>query len=185
MITPSTHSMFNTATTTNNNNNNTPPTTTTLLQQPYFEHNHLHQQKISAEALQIGTWKRMGFEPNDLVCQFDKRRKLFSWCIQDGSNRFKMEFGQASVSKLQLKPLEGRAGWARLELSLSSAEQINFYMEVTPGTENWVQCRDYTEDKQASSVMMHQLDGPALALKGELDLLKKENQLLASVISVV
>lgn len=190
--TPSSSSMFN--------NTNTPTTTTTattsLLQQPYFEQQQYHntnnqnQQRISAEALQIGTWKRMGFEPNDLVCQFDFSRKLFSWCIQDGHNRFKMELSQSCVSKIQLLPLEGRAGWARLEISLLEQQQsndtttaaISFYMEVTPASENWVQCRDYTEDKQASIVTKHQLDGPALALKAELDLLRKENQFIASVI---
>ncbi|KAG2201254.1 hypothetical protein INT47_006757 [Mucor saturninus] len=159
MMTPTTPSMF---------------TPTTLLQ-PYFD----PHQKISAEALQIGTWKRMGFEPSDLVCQFDKNKKSFSWCIQDGPSRFKMEFSQSSVQKMQLLPLEGRAGWARLEISVTSNE-ISFYMEVAP---EWVQCRDYTEDKQASIITLHHLDGPALALKAELESLKKENGYLASIMN--
>lgn len=157
MLTPTTPCMF----------------TPTTLVQPYFD----QFQKISAEALQIGTWKRMGFESSDLVCQFDKQKKCFNWCIQDGPSRFKMELNQSSVKKMQLLPLEGRAGWARLEITVASNE-ISFYMEVAP---EWVQCRDYTEDKQASNITLHYLDGPALALKAELDLLKKENQYMASI----
>ncbi|CAO3636234.1 unnamed protein product [Mucor hiemalis] len=148
--------------------------TSPILHQPHYD-----TQKISAEALQIGTWKRMGFEPNDLICQFDKDKKNFSWCIQDGLSKFKMEFNQSSVQKIQLSPLEGRAGWARLEIEVNSSD-ISFYMEVTPP--NWVQCRDYTEDKQASHVTCHQLDGPALALKAELDSIRKENSLLDALI---
>lgn len=164
--------------TTPSNNMFTSPTTI-LQPQMNYDTQEQQQQKISAEALQIGTWKRMGFEPNDLICQFDKEKKNFSWCIQDGLSKFKMEFNQSSVKKIQLSPLEGRAGWARLEIEVNSSE-IAFYMEVTPP--NWVQCRDYTEDKQASHVTCHQLDGPALALKAELDLIRKENSLLDTLI---
>ncbi|KAI8637929.1 hypothetical protein BD408DRAFT_436533 [Parasitella parasitica] len=137
-------------------------------------------QCISAEALQIGTWKRMAFEPNDLSCQFDKETKLFSWCIQDGISKFKMEFPQEFVQSIKLSPLSSRPGWARLEINVASAQQISFYME-TP-QQSWIQCRDYTEDKQASVIGLHQLDGPALALKAELNLLSKENEYLAAAI---
>ena len=153
----------------------TTTTPTTLLQpQP-----SPHTQLISAEALQIGTWKRMGFEPADLICQFDKEKQLFSWCIRDGASKFKMEFHQSSVSKIQLLPLEDKVGWARLQLSVSCGDAISFYMQVTP---NWVQCRDYTEDKQASSVSLHYLDGPEVTLKAELDLLAKENTYIDSIL---
>lgn len=167
--TPSTTNMFTSPTTTT-------PTSNILQAQP----NYTNTQKISAEALQIGTWKRMGFEPNDLICEFDKEKNSFSWCIQDGLSKFKMEFNQSNIEKIQLSPLEGRAGWARLEIELNTLD-ISFYMEVTP---NWVQCRDYTEDKQASNIKLHYLDGPALALKAELDSLRKENSFIDSIIVV-
>ncbi|CEP07836.1 hypothetical protein [Parasitella parasitica] len=137
-------------------------------------------QHISAEALEIGTWKRMTFEPNDLFCHFDKENKLFSWCIQDGISKFKMEFPQEFVQSIKLSPLTSRPGWARLEINVASTQQISFYMETPQQT--WIRCRDYTEDKQASVIGLHQLDGPALALKADLDLLSKENEYLAAVI---
>lgn len=134
---------------------------------------------ISAQALQIGTWKRMGFECNDLLCQYDKQKKSFSWCIQDGPSRFKMEFHQSFVKSIQLYPLENnRPGWARLEISVVPTE-ISFYMQVRP---DWIQCRDYTEDKQASMITVHQLDGPYLTLKAELEALKTQDDYFASIL---
>jgi hypothetical protein len=93
-----------------------------------------------------------------------------------------MEFNQSLIKKIQLSPLEGRAGWARLEIHLNSCTDISFYMEVSP---NWVQCRDYTEDKQASNIKLHYLDGPALALKAELDVLRKENSFIDASVVVI
>jgi hypothetical protein len=138
--------------------------------------------KISTESLQIGTWKRMTFEPNDLVCQYDREGQLFSWCIQDGMAKFKIDIPQAAVSSIQLNTLTSRPGWARLELELKKDVDLAFYMHTQQ--QGWVQCRDFTEDKQATGVLLHQLDGPALALKAELDALVKENPLLASILSV-
>ncbi|CAO3613088.1 unnamed protein product [Mucor fragilis] len=176
MMTPTTPSIF-----TANNNNNTydiPSASTATTTAPTT--NTTNTQIISAEALQIGTWKRMTFEPNDLSCQFDRDTKLFSWCIQDGISKFKMEFPQEFVQSIKLSPLTSRPGWARLEMNVLSTQHISFYME-TP-QQSWIQCRDYTEDKQASIVSLHQLDGPALALKAELESLSKESDYLATTI---
>ncbi|KAI9469697.1 MAG: hypothetical protein EXX96DRAFT_491710 [Benjaminiella poitrasii] len=166
MMTPTTPSLFNT-------------TTHNLQQQPHYytmlTNNNKQQQpiqRISAEVLQIGTWKRMAFTPNDLLCQYDKENKLFSWCIQDGLSKFKMEFSETMIESIKFAPLPARPGWARLEMHILSAESISFYMKQENG---WVQCRDFTEDIQASSALLHQLDGPAFALKAELDLLTKDN----------
>ncbi|KAI8346896.1 hypothetical protein EDC96DRAFT_468244 [Choanephora cucurbitarum] len=165
MITPTTPSMFNTA--------NVPQ---------YYDMTSINHSKISAEALQIGTWKRMAFDASDLLCLYNKEKKMFSWCIRDGLSRFKMDFPQQAVQKITLQPLETRAGWARIELHVLNTQQIAFYMEVQSSQNHWIQCRDYTEDKQASVISVHQLDGPALALKAELDTLAKDDSYLASII---
>jgi len=179
MMTPTTPSIF----TANNNNTYDIPsasTATTTTTTTTTTTNTANIQIISAEALQIGTWKRMTFEPNDLSCHFNRDSKLFSWCIQDGISKFKMEFPQEFVQSIKLSPLTSRPGWARLEMNVLSTQQISFYME-TP-QQQWIQCRDYTEDKQASIINLHQLDGPALALKAELESLSQENDYLATLI---
>ncbi|KAI8880144.1 homeobox-domain-containing protein [Backusella circina FSU 941] len=135
---------------------------------------------FSVSAIKIGTWKRVGYQSQDLLCFFDNQKLAFSWCICDGAQRYKIEFGQNVVQSIKLEQLQGRAGWARLEIQVIP-NLIYFYMESA--TQNtWSQCRDYTEDKQATSVKYHQLDGPILSLKEELDQLVQLNPVLKSMI---
>ncbi|KAG0179476.1 hypothetical protein DFQ29_002061 [Apophysomyces sp. BC1021] len=123
--------------------------------------------RFSAEALQIGTWKRMNLQRQDLICQYDPQQRLMSWCIRDGQQRFKMQFSVDIVQGMRLEPLTERLGWARLELCLMQPESISFYMEDA-ARQTWTQCRDFTQDQQATTGLRHFLDGPALALRAEL-----------------
>ncbi|KAG1442861.1 hypothetical protein G6F56_010888 [Rhizopus delemar] len=134
----------------------------------------LDQHAFSSESLQIGTWKRMKLGPQDLTCLFDKTRQMFIWCIQDGASKFKMEFHQDALQGLTLTT---GPEWSRLEIQVLP-QQISFYMD---NGQQWVQCRDFTEDKQASITTFHQLDGPSLLLNSELQQLVQENTRVASV----
>ncbi|KAI8981036.1 hypothetical protein BDB01DRAFT_795089 [Pilobolus umbonatus] len=132
---------------------------------------------LSSEALQIGSWKRLSFNTGDLCCSFDKERRVFIWCIQDGTQRFKMEFHEESVESIQFLPSK-HIDKLRLEMKVL-CHLISFYMELgTP--DNWIQCRDYTEDKQASTVCLHELEGSSMALKAEIELLVQESDYLQS-----
>ncbi|KAI9299300.1 hypothetical protein BJ944DRAFT_235832, partial [Cunninghamella echinulata] len=140
---------------------------------------------FSAEALQIGTWKRMSLKPKDLECFFDKQIQSMVWRITDGQQRFKMHIGLDSIEKIQLDPLLERLGWARLTISVSLPENISFYMEdhqqqQQSGSQGdyWTQCRDFTQDRQATSVQIHYIDGPALALRAEWIRLVSQDQQL-------
>ncbi|KAJ8653252.1 hypothetical protein O0I10_011100 [Lichtheimia ornata] len=134
--------------------------------------------RFSAEALQIGTWRRVSLQPQDLVCHSDCERRMMIWLIQDGQQRFKIEFGFDAVLQIRLDPLQERLGWARLELRVAQPEAIEFYME---GATGWTQCRDFTQDRQATNVAVHQLDGPALALRAELHRLTQSDPHLESI----
>lgn len=134
--------------------------------------------RFSAEALQIGTWRRVSLQPNDLVCHSDCERRMMIWLIQDGQQRFKIEFGFDTVLQIRLDPLQERLGWARLELRVAQPEALEFYME---GATGWTQCRDFTQDRQATHVAVHQLDGPALALRAELQRLTQSDPHLESI----
>lgn len=136
--------------------------------------NESNQYRISVEALQIGTWKRMSLQPHDLECFYDRHLRCMVWRIQDGLQRFKMHIKVESIEKVQLDPLLERLGWARLSLTVIQPETICFYMEegagpgyAGAGGESWTQCRDFTQDRQATSVHLHYIDGPALALRAE------------------
>jgi hypothetical protein len=94
------------------------------------------------------------------------------WRIQDGQQRFKMHIKLDSIQKVQLDPLLERLGCARLALIVNQPETISFYMEEgyaggEMAVEHWTQCRDFTQDKQATTVHTHYIDGPALALCAE------------------
>ncbi|KAI8333627.1 hypothetical protein BC941DRAFT_516134 [Chlamydoabsidia padenii] len=120
--------------------------------------------RISVETLQIGTWKRMSLQPQDLECFYDSFLRCMVWRIQDGQQRFKMHITLDSIERIQLDPLLERLGWARLTITVHQPETISFYME---DGEQWTQCRDFTQDKQATSIYTHSIDGPALALRAE------------------
>ncbi|KAI8071808.1 hypothetical protein BC940DRAFT_269781 [Gongronella butleri] len=127
--------------------------------------------RISVEALQIGTWKRISLRPHDLECFFDRQTRSMLWRIQDGQQRFKMHLGLDMIDKMQLDALVDRAGWARLTVTVTQPEAISFYMEdlnsQQGGPESWTQCRDFTQDRQATSVRTHTIDGPVMALRTE------------------
>ncbi|KAI8138985.1 hypothetical protein BJV82DRAFT_673093 [Fennellomyces sp. T-0311] len=135
--------------------------------------------RFSAEALQVGTWRRMSLQPNDLACHYDTQRRVLVWRIQDGQQRFKMEFTFDTVLQIRLEPLLERLGWARLELRIAQPEAISFYMESN-GT--WTQCRDFTQDRQATAINLHHLDGPALALRAEVQRLAQADAHIQSLL---
>ncbi|ORX62239.1 homeobox-domain-containing protein, partial [Hesseltinella vesiculosa] len=149
--------------------NQTPPASLHTAASP-LAHQRIHQPSehpaCPHTSLQIGTWKRMSLRPHDLECFFDRQLRCMVWRIQDGQQRFKMHIGLDVIEKMQLDPLMERMGWARLSVTVTQPEGISFYMEDLhgQGSDNWTQCRDFTQDRQATSVTLHAVDGPAMAL---------------------
>ncbi|KAI7886784.1 homeobox-domain-containing protein [Lichtheimia hyalospora FSU 10163] len=119
----------------------------------------LVQHQFSADILEIGTWKRMVMLPNDIHCFCDLVERQLTWVIQDGPLSFKMIFALDSVQTIQLQQLsEDRM---EIKLTLQAPEGIAFYMN---GANGWTQCRDFSQDKQATLVPVHRLEGPAVVL---------------------
>lgn len=136
--------------------------------------------RFSAEALQIGTWRRMTLQPEDMVCNFDTQRRMMVWTIRNGAQQFKMEFPFDTILQISLEPILERLGWARLEFRLAQPEGVAFYMMQDP-TSYWTQCRDFTQDSQATIVNIHQLDGPAMPLQAEIQRLVSNDPHLQTV----
>lgn len=131
--------------------------------------------RIPAETLQIGTWKRMTLGANDLSCYHDTVRRMMVWCIQDGhqQQQFKIEFSIDSLLSVRLEPLLERLGWARLAFCIAQPEMLAFYMMHNG---HWTQCHDFTQDQQATTVNVQQLEGPALPLRAELYRMAQNDQ---------
>ncbi|KAG0746575.1 hypothetical protein G6F57_007965 [Rhizopus arrhizus] len=105
---------------------------------------------LAAQTLQIGTWKRIC----ELNCKLDVSNRTLIWCIGDGNqqHKFRMDISLDLVQFIRMKD-------NTLEIFIRTPELIQFYMSnVSPKTE-WIQCHDFTQDKQGSSENLHVLTG--------------------------
>ncbi|RCH89574.1 hypothetical protein CU097_007045 [Rhizopus azygosporus] len=103
---------------------------------------------LAAETLQIGTWKRVC----SLSCQVDLSTRTLVWCIGDEQQQqsFRIDISFNIVQYIRMKE-------NRLEFFVSSPAHVQFYMTTEVG--KWIQCHDFTEDKQASLENLHILEG--------------------------
>lgn len=69
----------------------------------------------------------------------------------------------------------------KLEFFLSSPDQVKFFMTTTMEG-NWVQCHDFTQDKQASSENVHVLEGFSLLQAEFMEILMQAPDLQSLVI---
>ncbi|KAI7863465.1 hypothetical protein BDF14DRAFT_1843392 [Spinellus fusiger] len=121
---------------------------------------------LSAETLQIGTWRRLRLGSEDLVCAYDSQHHVLVWCVWDRQTRFKIEIETRHLQGVQFQPHEEHSTWTRLEFRLSQSHPIAFYME-DPVHRSWTQCRDFTQDRQGTHVALHLLEGPVMKLQTE------------------
>ncbi|KAI8376152.1 uncharacterized protein BYT42DRAFT_614933 [Radiomyces spectabilis] len=121
---------------------------------------------LSTEALQIGTWRRMNLDSQDLMCFYDGQQRAFVWSIHDGHQKFKMKIGLQAIQGLELHPVVDQPGYVRLVVQVWQPEAIEYYME--DNSDVWIQCQDYTQDIQASLVYEHHLEGSANALRADM-----------------
>ena len=122
--------------------------------------------QLACEALSIGTWRRVALGSSDLRCFCDFVEKKLVWFISDNSINFKMEFPIAVITGIDLSIAEN-APSALLTVDLS--QPPSFFMEVrVNNTTAWQMCRDFTESKQASTVMRHVLRGNHQLLRSQL-----------------
>lgn len=101
---------------------------------------------LSTQTLQIGSWKRVC----DLDCQIDLSRRTLEWTIGDDQQKFRIDINLNLVQFIKKSA-------HRLEFFLSSPLQVKFYMTTT-SQDVWVQCHDFTQDKQASIENVHVLE---------------------------
>ncbi|KAI7850579.1 homeobox domain-containing protein [Circinella umbellata] len=125
----------------------------------------LSRHDFSIDTLEIGTWKRVMLQPNDLQCYCDTVQRSMTWVIQDGSYSFKMTFDLEAVQAIQLDPITNDRLEIRLTLDEKKCGTMAFYMHDP--LNGWTQCRDFTQDKQATSERVHRLSGPALNIWAE------------------
>lgn len=120
---------------------------------------------FTCNALVIGEWRRISIHPNSLICSFSYIEKQLKWQIKEQNIRFKLEFPFTSVSQITLELGKGRLG--KLIFTLNKVP--TFWMETNaPPNSVWNLSGDFTENKQASKVFRHILEGPYENLRFEL-----------------
>lgn len=123
-------------------------------------------------SLSIGTWRRVGQSTMDLVIFYSPDKACVTYYINNDSAGYKIEYPFAWIKNITLEQgdvlaaAEGasqRSGGLIIELT----RPPKFYMDSS-GSGGFYECGDFTEDQQASQVLVHQLGGPSKVLSGQL-----------------
>ena len=129
-------------------------------------------QHFHCRSLSIGTWRRVGQSSMDLVVFYSPDKACMTYYINNESAGYKIEYPFAWIKNITfeqgdvLAPAEGasqRAGGLVIELT----RPPKFYMDGSQSG-GFYECGDFTEDQQASQILVHQLGGPSKVLSGQL-----------------
>ncbi|MCJ1363591.1 Transcription elongation factor SPT4 [Acarospora aff. strigata] len=127
---------------------------------------------FACRSLSIGSWRRVGQNAMDLVVFYSPDKACLTYYINNDSAGYKIEYPFANIKNISLEngdPLGGadgspqRPGGLLIELN----RPPNFFMDSS-GSGGFYQCGDFTEDQQASQVMVHHLGGHSKVLSGQL-----------------
>ncbi|KAG8733319.1 hypothetical protein FRC11_007202 [Ceratobasidium sp. 423] len=113
---------------------------------------------IPCTDLTIGSWHRIADRTgrHDLVAYISEHRASLTWFIHSGGHGFKMEIPISSVVNTEFtQSAQTHPGHGIATFWLS--EKPIFYMEDAANGNTWQVCDDWTEGRQASQVMKHQL----------------------------
>ncbi|OQO14806.1 hypothetical protein B0A48_00188 [Cryoendolithus antarcticus] len=129
-------------------------------------------QHFQCRSLSIGTWRRVGQSSMDLVIFYSPEKGCVTYYINNDSAGYKIEYPFAWIKNITLDQgdvqaaAEGasqRTGGLVVELT----RPPKFYMDSS-GSGGFYECGDFTEEQQASQVMVHHLGGPSKTLSGQL-----------------
>lgn len=134
---------------------------------------------LSVQMLRIGTWTRFAQTPGgcgnwDLDCNVDTIKRQFVWQIKADGHYFEVRVPFDAVLQLRLsQQIQAETGQpiGQLEVELldnAAANMLAFVMKRSGIDQDWVRCGDFSEDRQASLVHVHVLEGPYEALEQAL-----------------
>ena len=130
---------------------------------------HTVIQHFQCRSLSIGTWRRVGQNAMDLVTFYSLGDKpCLTYYINNESAGYKIEFPFAYIKNITLENGQGdepNSYPAGLVLELNRPP--NFFMDSSGGG-GFFQCGDFTENQQASQVLVHHLGGDPRVLSGQL-----------------
>ena len=127
---------------------------------------------FNCRSLSIGSWRRVGQSAMDLVIFYSPEKCCITYYINNDSAGYKIEYPFAYIKNItldngdSLSNAEGasqRPGGLIVELN----RPPNFFMDSS-GSGGFYQCGDFTEEQQASQMLVHHLGGHPKVLSGQL-----------------
>jgi hypothetical protein len=121
---------------------------------------------LSCRSLSIGSWRRIGQNAMDLIIFYSPEKGCMTYYINNDQAGYKIEYPFAFIKNIFLENGDvetGKPGGLVVELN----RPPNFFMD-SAGTGGFFQCGDFTEDQQASQIMVHHLGGHPKVLSGQL-----------------
>jgi hypothetical protein len=103
----------------------------------------------------------------DLIVFYSPDKCTMTYYINNEQAGYKIEYPFAYIKNIFLENSEGdpnKLGGIVIELN----RPPNFFMDSSPTTNGFFQCRDFTEDQQASRCLVHHLGGNPKVLSGQL-----------------
>ncbi|KAJ5917037.1 Homeodomain [Penicillium tannophilum] len=127
---------------------------------------------FTCRSLTIGSWRRIGQNAMDLVIFYSPDKACMTYYINNDSAGYKIEYPFAHIKNITLEtgdPNPGpngqppRPGGLVVELNRPPM----FYMDSS-NSGGFYQCGDFTEEQQASQIMIHHLGGHPKVLSVQL-----------------
>ncbi|KAG1080797.1 hypothetical protein G6F42_023205 [Rhizopus arrhizus] len=111
----------------------------------------------------------------------DLSTRTLIWCIGDEQQSFRIDIKLNLIQFIRMHS-NSMTNTNKLEFFLSSPDQVKFFMTTTMDGDAWVQCHDFTQDKQASSENVHVLEGFSLLQAEFMEILMQAPDLQSLVI---
>lgn len=126
---------------------------------------------LSCPRLRIGTWRRVGQNAMDLIIFYSPEKACMTYYINNDQAGYKIEYPFSYIKNIYLDNGElgdpsdpnGPPGGLVVELN----RPPNFFMDSS-GSGGFFQVGDFTEDQQASQIMVHHLGGHPKVISGQL-----------------
>ncbi|KAL3475641.1 hypothetical protein BJX99DRAFT_156374 [Aspergillus californicus] len=127
---------------------------------------------FTCRSLTIGNWRRIGQNAMDLVVFYSPEKACMTYYINNDSAGYKIEYPFSHIKNITLEsgdqgPQPNGAPARPTGLVVELNRPPLFYMDSS-NSGGFYQCGDFTEEQQASSIMVHRLGGHPKVLSVQL-----------------
>lgn len=118
-------------------------------------------------ALEIGEWRRIisGGNANELIVEYSPMTSTFSYTIFENSIGFRITSAMKCIKRLEFVPQLSKPHMADLIVTVLQSPSFSTQSRKDAP---WCACDDFSVHNQASSIMVHRLEGPAAQLHAQL-----------------